>query len=108
MLLRIAFVISVILLSGCAQKIAAGVAAADNEVQGAVANIKAMNDAAAKAYVAVPCAMDVGAYYRVLSPDQQQAVSLLCGGPSETPVTAQDVKRARELLDILKPQPPAQ
>ncbi len=69
-----------LLLSGCATKFAAGIEAANREITGTISNVKAMNDATAKIYVQAPCAMDVGAFYRVLTPGQQAAVSELCGG----------------------------
>ncbi len=97
-------ILTLLLLSGCATKFAAGLEAANREITGMIENIKAMNDITANGYKQAPCLIDVGAYHRVLSPDEQRAVDLLCGGSGEKPVTVEDVKRFRELMDMVEPK----
>lgn len=105
-MIRLSCLLALLLLGGC-ESVGIGAGIADTKVDQAIALVKQMNDTEAKAYVAVPCAMDVGAYHRVLSPDQQRAVDLLCGGSGEKPVTVQDVKRARDLMNLVSPAVPA-
>jgi hypothetical protein len=72
----------------------------------AINQVKRLNDAEATIMVQVPCAMDVGAFYRALNPVQQQAVSTLCGGEAEKPITAEDLARVNTLLGIASGIPP--
>ncbi len=43
-----------------------------------IAAIEEMHDVQALAYIKVPCAIDIGAYYRVLVPRERDAVTALC------------------------------
>ena len=69
-----ACVLTGLLLSACASQIA-GYAAAGRE------EIENFNDSTGEGLKAAPCAMTVGAYHRIASPEQQAAIACLCGGP---------------------------
>ncbi len=63
-----------LLLSACASQIA-GYAAAGRE------EIENFNDSTGEGLKAAPCAITVGAYHRIASPQERAAIACLCGGP---------------------------
>ncbi len=56
-----------------------------SQVPVAVEKVKDVADKAARLEVQLPCAMTVGAYYRVMSDRQKLGVTLLCDPNSEKP-----------------------
>ena len=77
-----------LMLAGCGAVLQRGAEKADTEAQSFITAIRKLNDAQAKAYIAVPCAIDVGAYYRVLSSRQRSAVDLACDPGAGVPETS--------------------
>ncbi len=53
--------------------------------------------AEAEALKASVCAMGLGAYHRINSAAEKQALDLLCGGDGTRPVTADDIRTIRDL-----------
>ncbi len=49
-----------------------------------------------------PCAIQIGAYQRVLTDLEQRAVDVLCGGDVERPITANDARVIRESIELLR------
>lgn len=62
--------------------LATGCAAADQFVDTAIDRKRQQSDTEARAVINVPCVITVGAYYRELTPREQQAIDVLCGGDS--------------------------
>lgn len=90
------------LLSGCST---AQQAAIDYGLSRAEAGVKDFNDREAIALKQAPCAMRVGAYNRVLTDREKDAVMALCQG--EESLTFDDLRnmgKAIELLDKAAPQ----
>ncbi len=88
-------------VSGCVGGARQVLTKVESELTETIALVKHLNDVQARAYLAVPCAIDLGAYHRVLSPDEQRAADVLCGGSGEKPVSVEDIRRARELMNLI-------
>lgn len=86
-----------LLLGGCTT-------AQEAAISGAIKARMDFNDNKARISLRAPCDMAVGSYYRVVTPPEQKAVAVLCGGAEQRPVTADDVKRLLELRDALAPR----
>ena len=83
-------ILSVLLLaSGCS--LAPGGAQAERAavtaVDAAEEEIKAFTDKKADVYLTLPCAISIGAYYRLTNSIQQQALTMLCSGRNQGDAT---------------------
>lgn len=66
-------------LAGC-DTTGAILGAAEGRVERAVKQTERLNDTEARAYKRAPCAVSVGAYFRMLDERERRAVDVLCGG----------------------------
>lgn len=66
-----------------------------------VARIRQAKDAEAEVLKASVCAMSLGAYHRVNNATERRALDVLCGGEWTRPVTADDLRRLRDLGDLI-------
>lgn len=64
--------LSASILAGCTDAQQAGLAYAESAAQG-------FKNSEAKVLMLAPCAMSVGAYWRVLNSSERRAVNTLCG-----------------------------
>lgn len=78
----------------------AGCDAAKHYGEVSISRKKEYNDTQAGLYVQIPCDMTIGAYNRVLTDVQQQAVMVLCGGDLENHVTAEDMQALSDFLEL--------
>ena len=72
--MRYAFLTLLILVGGCEAAVKRGAERAQEGVE----TIKAVNDTEAMVLIQAPCAIDLGAYYRVLTPGQRLGADLQC------------------------------
>ena len=72
MTMRVLIVASLLLLLGCTAEHRAALAYADEQA-------KQLSETEAQVLMRAPCAMRIGAYWRVLSEQQRAAVDALCG-----------------------------
>lgn len=77
-----------------------GCDAAKHYSEVSVSRKKEYNDVQAGLYVQIPCDMTIGAYNRVLTDVQQQAIMILCGGDLENHVTAEDMQALSDFLEL--------
>lgn len=89
--------LAVSLLSGCST---AQQAAIDVGLAQAESGIKDFNDREAIALKQAPCAMRVGAYNRVLTDREKDAVMALCQG--EESLTFEDLRNMGDAIDLLR------
>ena len=63
--------------------------------------IQQTHDTTAKGLVAGVCAMSLGAYHRLGNDAQKRALTMLCGGGNETPVTIEGLAAFLEAQEYL-------
>lgn len=87
---------SILLLSGCAAQIGQAVDRVSSEAEELARGIEAKNDAKAKAYMKLQCAISIGASYRVLTPRQRDNANDACN-----PATANEPSlKAPETISV--------
>ncbi len=104
-LINISIVVTAFLMTSCAYT-DAGIGYAEGKAATTINQIKRVNNIEAGLLVQAPCAMDIGAYYRVLNPVQQRAVSALCGGSVGNPITVEDLVTMNQILGLARGIPP--
>lgn len=86
--MRILVVLALFLsLGGCAYS-GAALGVAEGKLAEFVEQRQRLSDAEAKAVRQAVCLMNVGGYWRTLSPRERQAVDVLCGGDTGKQLTA--------------------
>lgn len=89
-LVRVGVVLGLVSVSGCTP--------AQNAILARGAEVvRQAKDSEAETLKISVCAMSIGAFYRVNNDTERRALSALCGGEWERPITADDVRRIQEL-----------
>lgn len=95
----VAAVVLTLVAGGCTPYATAAIDAAGAATERTIENVKRVNDAEANVLKQAPCAIDIGAYYRVLDSREQGAVAALCGGSDESTVRVDDLSAIMDVLE---------